>query len=381
MPELTTRGFPTQVYRLKPECWAQVDLHSLCVRTRKEQHQVELRMAEHAREGGAPPPPPARGAGAETGETPARGRPPWVARHGVPLRRELAGGIAGVARSAGLMRAVFMLLHNAARSLDTTGAVGGAVGGGGAAGSAMMGAGLMGWGEEPALARSSEMLVRQAVHLLFLALDLQQGDGASMAGGAMARDSTAGAAPGVHVASPARAYYQGAEAAHLTTATLGDGMDVDTGAGISARHASHGPAESQADAAVARGGLARDLCATVTPDDRIELEWEEALSRLIAEARLNRADSVGAAADVLDPAWTGLPLSCECPGPGAGLAETPAAARMPPAGAALQSVLGLMCHEYVIADFGGFADEAAAVSHSSIHAVSHTASIISLLVG
>ena len=370
MPELTTRGFPTQVYRLKPECWAQVDLHSLCVRTRKEQHQVELRMAEHAREGGAPPPP--------------RGRPPWVARHGVPLRRELARGIAGVARSAGLMRAVFILLHNAARSLDTTGAVGGAVGGGGAAGGAMMGAGLMGWGEEPALARSSEMLVRQAVHLLFLALDLQQGDDAIMAGGSMARDSTAGATPGDDLASSARAYYQRAGAEHLTAATHGDGMDldtgVDTGPGTSARHASHGPA----DAAVARGGLARDLGATVTTpeeEERTALEWEEALSRLITESRLNKANPVCAAADLLDPAWTGLPLSCKGPGVGAGWAETPAAARQPQAGVALESVLGLMCHEYVIADFGGFADEAAAVSHSSIHAVSHTASIISLLVG
>ena len=37
------------VYRLRPECWPEVDVHSICIRTRKQQHDVEQQLFQHAK--------------------------------------------------------------------------------------------------------------------------------------------------------------------------------------------------------------------------------------------------------------------------------------------------------------------------------------------
>ena len=58
LPEIATRvsssslgqqGLSSEVYRLRDECWKEVDTHALCVRTRKEQHNLEERLFAHAK--------------------------------------------------------------------------------------------------------------------------------------------------------------------------------------------------------------------------------------------------------------------------------------------------------------------------------------------
>ncbi len=42
-------GMTSYVYRLRPECWPEVDVHSICIRTRKQQHDVEQQLFQHAK--------------------------------------------------------------------------------------------------------------------------------------------------------------------------------------------------------------------------------------------------------------------------------------------------------------------------------------------
>lgn len=72
-------------------------------------------------------------------------------------------GLAAVASSKSLFRLVFVLLHNGVRALEALGEAGGTLPADTHAG----------WSGEGVSTRSSEMLVRQCVHLVFLALDLQ----------------------------------------------------------------------------------------------------------------------------------------------------------------------------------------------------------------
>lgn len=163
------------VYRLRPECWPEVDVHSVCIRTRKQQHDVELQLFQHAKSNPTLYTRPAAAMGASRGDTESKRRVPWLALHTIPVRPEVRSGLSYIARSASLSRLVCILLHNAARSFEATGSAGGvlpsqAVGAGG------------GWAGEPPSTRSSEMLVRQCLHLLFLALDLHEHDTSSAGG-------------------------------------------------------------------------------------------------------------------------------------------------------------------------------------------------------
>jgi len=356
LPEIATRvsasaaktGLASEVYRLRDACWSEVDVHSLCVRTRKEQHDLEERLYKHAKAH------PELYTRTSVSGKAGVARVPWLACHPVPFRRELRGGLANIAQSSSLFRLVFVMLHNAARAFDTVGSAGGPVQG--------MAAGIvggMGWEGEPVLTRSSEMLVRQCVHLLFLALDLRQGTGvdASNATGASDVEMSDSHTPGrrAGAASHVGAYY---ESPPVTC-------------------------EEEASDMVEAMDLVTDVVQPAQGGGDVEAHVPELY---IAEASLNMPLDAKAPRAV-DANATGLENFLVYGGGGGGGSPT-----VPGGGDAAMggghtdglgvraSVLDQLCHSYLINGDGGFEDgEGTRVSHSSVHAVSHRASILSLL--
>jgi hypothetical protein len=131
-------------YNLRPECWSEVDLNSICIRTRREQQVAEDNVFEHVKRM------PETFATKRTGWGPAASVP-WVApTEGPQMRPCFARGLQACARSPTLLAAVRSMLKHIVRVRTAEES-----------------------GNSAATFVPSTLLTRQCVHLVMIAMTAQ----------------------------------------------------------------------------------------------------------------------------------------------------------------------------------------------------------------